>query len=81
VADVQDALQRIGGLGALFSVWALTTVPAGFSVYILRNIFAERWPGTDLGFFVESAAGTAALWFALTLLFTAWGLGGRRRRA
>jgi hypothetical protein len=78
---VIDALRRIGGPGALFSVWALTTVPAGFSVYILRTIFTERWAGTDLASFIESLAGTAALWLTITLLLTAWGLGGRRRRA
>ena len=61
-------------------MWALTTVPAGFSVYILRNMFAERWPGTELASFIESPAGTVVMWFALTLLFTAWGLGGRRRQ-
>ena len=74
-------LRRIGGPGALLSVWALTTVPAGFTVYILRTVFTERWAGSGVASFVESLPGTAAAWLFATLLLTAWGLGSARRRA
>jgi len=78
---VLNVLRRIGGPGALISVWALTTVPAGFSVYILRTVFTERWTGSALASFIESPAGTVAVWLVVTLLLTAWGLGGASRRA
>jgi len=66
-------VRSLGGFWALLAIWALTTVPAAFSVYILRTMLTERWPGTDLAAAVESLPGTLAIWFILTVGFTAWG--------
>ena len=74
-------MSGLGGPLALLSIWALTTVPAGFSVYILRTMFAERWPGSDAAALVESAVGTIVLWLALSAAFTAWGCAQSWRRA
>ena len=65
-------MRRLGGFWALLSIWALTAIPAAFSVYIIRTIFSERWPGTAAAAAVESLPGTLAIWFALTVGFTAW---------
>ncbi|HEU5316315.1 MAG TPA: hypothetical protein VFX49_09415 [Chloroflexota bacterium] len=74
-------MRGIGGPLALLSIWALTTVPAGFSVYILRTIFTERWPGSAAGAAVESLPGTLLIWLAVTAAFTAWGCAQSWRRA
>jgi hypothetical protein len=66
-------VHAIGGFWALLSIWSLTTIPSAFSVYILRTMFTERSPGTDAAAAVESLPGTLAIWFLLTLVFTAWG--------
>jgi hypothetical protein len=73
-------LRNIGGPWALASIWALTAVPAGFCVYILRTAYSERWQATGVAVFVESWAGTAAIWLVVTIALTVWGLDAVRRR-
>ena len=68
-----ETIRRLGGVGALASIWALTSVPAFFCVFIVRTVFTERWPGSEAGAVVESLPGTVAIWLVLTVAFTAWG--------
>ena len=73
-------MRSLGGFWALLSIWALTTVPGAFSVYIIRTILTERWPGTDVAAAVVSLPGSLAIWFLLTIMFTAWGTAPTWRR-
>jgi hypothetical protein len=73
-------VQRLGGPWAALSIWVLTSVPAAFSVYIIRTVFIERWPETGAAAVVESLPGTIAIWLVLTLFFTTWGTAHTWRR-
>ena len=73
-------IARVGGWGALASVWALTAVPAALTVYIIRNVFVERWPGTPVTAVMEGPMVAIGLWAVLSALLTAWGAGASRRR-
>ena len=78
VVPDRDDTPWLGRWGALLAIWALTTVPAGFSVYIIRTALSERWPAALQ--VVETPLGTLIVWLGLTIGFTAWGLSGGRRR-
>ena len=72
-----DGVRWLTGWRALLTIWPLTTVPAGFSVYIIRTALSERWPVALHA--AETPLGTLVLWLALTFCFTAWGLSSVRR--
>ncbi len=71
-------MRTFSGWQAVAIAWALSTVPAGFCVYIIRTVFTERLPEYAAG--VVTLPATIALWLAFSLLITAWAIGGPERR-